>query len=129
MRRIAAMNPVARVVAVGPLSRRLLPHVAPAALSRIEMPSIHEPNAVAGWQAALGQLQSPPFPRDLSSPTFAYSGGRGQIPRYDLPFGTLRWQGTSGDRGARASTPASAAAHYYKIYMPRWAFQLKPEPT
>ncbi len=128
MRRVSAANPVARIVAVGPLSRRLLPHVAPTGLARIEMPSVHEPNAVAGWQAALSQLQSAPFPRDLPSPTFTYSGGRGQIPRYDLPFGTLRWQGTSGDRAARASSPPSAVAHYYKISMPRWAFQLKPEP-
>lgn len=129
MRRIVATNPVARVVAVGSLSRRLLPQVAPAGLSRIEMPSAHEPHAVDAWQTALTRLQTPPFPRDLPSPTFTYAGERSQIPRYDLPFGTLRWQGTSGDRAARASSPASAAGHYYKISMPKWAFQLKPEPT
>jgi hypothetical protein len=127
MRRVAAANPLACVVAVGPQSRRLLPHVAPTGLQTIEMPSVGEPSFVAGWQSALVRLRSLGLPGDVASPSFVYTGARGQIPRYDLPFGTLRWQGTSGDRGARATSPGSAAAHYYKISMPHWAFQLKPE--
>lgn len=127
MKRVAAANPLACIVAVGPQARRLLPHVAPAGLTRIEMKAPGEPGFLASWQTALQQLQQLSFPRDLASPSFSYSGQRGQIPRLDLPFGTLRWQGSSGDRGARAKSSSTFSPHYYKIHMPKWAFALPPE--
>lgn len=127
VRRVASTNTLAAMVAVGSLAKRLLPHVAPAGLRRIEMAAPSESGFLSSWRAALDELRSLSFPGDLPSPSFSYGGERGQIPRADLPFGTLRWQGTSGDRGARATIPASAAAHYYKIYMPKWAFHLGPE--
>jgi hypothetical protein len=127
VRRVASANSLAAIVAVGLRSKRLLPHVAPAGLRRIEMAAPSESGFLASWRAALDELRSLSFPRDVSSPSFRYGGERGQIPRDDLPFGTLRWQGSSGDRGARATHPASAAAHYYKISMPKWASELDPE--
>jgi hypothetical protein len=38
----------------------------------------------------------------------------------------LRWQGSSGDRAVRAVTAGRPSPDYYKILMPRWAFQLAP---
>lgn len=127
VRRVASANPLAAIVSVGSLSKRLLPHVAPAGLPPLEMAAPSQPGFLASWREALDAFRSLSFPRDVPSPSFSYRGERGQIPRYDLPFGTLRWQGSSSDRGARATHPASAAQHYYKIYMPKWAFQRDPQ--
>ncbi len=124
---IAAANPLAALVTVGPHAKRLLPHVAAAGLPRIEMASPTASGFLASWQAALAQVKQLSFPRDLPSPTFSYTGTRGQIPRLDLPFGTLRWQGSSGDRAARAKPSSAFSPHYYKVHMPAWAFQLDPE--
>jgi len=57
-------------------------------------------------------------------------GKRGQIPRFDLPYGTLRWQGTSGDRAVRSPVQSgqSGPFNYYKLLMPKWASGLRPEP-
>ena len=127
VKRIAAANPLACIVAVGPHATRLLPHVAPSGLTRIEMTSPNASGFLASWQAGLQQVQPLSFPRDLASPSLSYTGQRGQIARLDLPFGTLRWQGSSGDRGARANASGTFSPHYYKVHMPRWAFELKPE--
>jgi hypothetical protein len=48
-----------------------------------------------------------------------------QIPRIDLPYGTLRWQATSGDRAAQATVASHPSPDYFKISMPKWAFLLK----
>ena len=61
------------------------------------------------------------YRRDITSPTFAYAGQREQIPRQDLPFGTLRWEATSGDRGAQAKHGGAPSFDYSKITMPAWA--------
>jgi hypothetical protein len=127
VRRIAAANPLAAIVAIGRHAKRLLPHVAPAGLRRIEMASPLVPGFVASWQAALTEVSQLPFPRDIAAPSLAYTGQRGQIARLDLPFGTLRWQGSSGERAGRAVTASTFSPHYYKVHMPKWAFALKPE--
>ena len=128
---VAGANPLACVLAVGPLARRLLPNVAPSpgTVPRIEMKSTAEPAFLASWTAALTQLQQLSFPRDVPNPSFSYNGQRGQIPRIDLPYGTLRWQGSSGDRGARARVSGKLSPHYYKLFMPQWAFTLAPGAT
>jgi hypothetical protein len=68
------------------------------------------------------------YPKDLAA-TFSYDGMRAQIVRIDLPYGTLRWMGTSGDRGVRAEVSGKPSPDYYKILMPRWAFNLGPRPV
>ena len=78
------------------------------------------------WRQALQSLQGLALETDIASPSFAWDGDRGQIPRIDLPYGTLRWQGSSGDRALRAVVSGRPSPDYYKIFMPRWAFQLAP---
>jgi hypothetical protein len=68
------------------------------------------------------------FARDIATPTFTYHGELEQIPRIDLPFGTLRWQGSSGDRGQQAKRGGTPSFDYYKITMPAWAAALDALP-
>ena len=65
------------------------------------------------------------FPRDVAQGP--YLGGREPIPRGDLPFGTLRWQATTGDRAqARPYRQARSTPNYYKLRMPTWAANSTP---
>jgi hypothetical protein len=57
-----------------------------------------------------------------------YDGSRGEIARADLPYGTLRWQGSSGDRAVRATEGGAPSPDYYKVFMPSWAAGLAPAP-
>ncbi len=81
------------------------------------------------WQNALPIIQNINYPKDIDNPSFTYNGERLQIPGYDLPYGTLKWQGSSGDRARRAKLlNGQWSSDYYKFTMPRWAFSLKPVP-
>ncbi|MEP7112384.1 MAG: uracil-DNA glycosylase family protein, partial [Ilumatobacteraceae bacterium] len=111
---------------VGPLSKRLQSHITPAGTPVVTMKTRLQTGANASWQAALTQLQSLTYLRDITTPTFTYAGEREQIPRQDLPFGTLRWQGSSGNRGQQAIDSGSPSFDYYKVTMPAWAAALVP---
>jgi hypothetical protein len=116
------------VLLVGPLSRRLGDHIVPAGTPVVTMKARRESGADASWRAALTELEALSYPRDLPNPSFAYDGGREQIPRRDLPYGTLRWQATSGDRAQRPKRDGAASFDYYKVTMPGWAAALAPPP-
>jgi uracil-DNA glycosylase len=106
---------------MGPMSQHLASHVAPAGTPVVTMKSRLQTGADDSWQAALTALSGMAYRRDITSPTFAYAGQREQIPRQDLPFGTLRWEATSGDRGAQAKHGGAPSFDYCKITMPAWA--------
>ncbi|MDF2741301.1 MAG: hypothetical protein K0S88_2671, partial [Actinomycetia bacterium] len=82
----------------------------------------------ASWQAALEQLATRTYPKDLTNPTFQLDPGRGQLPRIDLPYGTLRWVGSSGDRAVRAIDLDlnKPSPDYLKLFAPSWVAQLPP---
>jgi hypothetical protein len=88
------------------------------------------PGATASWQAALDQLATRGYPKDLPNPAFQLPAGRGQLPRIDLPYGTLRWLGTSGDRAVRPTDLDldKPSPDYLKLFAPSWVAQLAPEP-
>jgi hypothetical protein len=113
------------LLAVGPWSRRLAASVGPTGLQRIEMKSTLESGWQASWQQALQTLSTLTYPRDQSA-SFSYDGSRGQIARIDLPYGTLRWQASSGDRAQQAKRGGKPSRDYFKLTMPKWAAQLKP---
>lgn len=113
---------------VGPLAQRLRTHVSPAGTPVVTMKSRRQSGVDANWRAALAQLEALSYPRDNASPTFDYHGEREQIPRRDLPFGTLRWQGSSGDRAQRPSRSGTPSFDYYKVSMPAWAAALGATP-
>jgi uracil-DNA glycosylase len=116
------------LVFVGPLAQRLQSHVTPAGTPVVTMKSRLQSGVDASWQAALTQLKTLAYARDVASPTFTYAGEREQIPRPDLPFGTLRWQGSSGNRGQQAALSGAPSFDYYKVTMPAWAAALTPPP-
>jgi hypothetical protein len=88
------------------------------------------PGATASWQAALDQLATRTYPKDLTNPSFQLGPGRGQLPRADLPYGTLRWVGSSGDRAVRPTdlNLDRPSPNYLKLFAPTWVAQLTPAP-
>ena len=81
-------------------------------------------NPATGWQPALHALNAITFPRDVSASP--YTGGREPIPRADLPFGTLRWQATTGNRAQQGKVGNSPSPNYFKLRMPTWAAKSSP---
>jgi hypothetical protein len=126
--RVVEASGTALALFVGPHARRLRAHVLPTGIPHVDMKAWHESSALQDWKRALQDIRDVTFPKDFASPSFTYDGQRGQIPRIDLPYGMLRWQGTSGDRAVRASVGGNPSPHYYKVLMPTWAFNLPPEP-
>ena len=86
------------------------------------------PDGRAGrLNAALERLRDLGHPTD-TEPTFSWDGRRRQIPRRDLPYGSVRWRGTSGDRAVQPVQDGEPSPHYRKLLMPHWAAQLPPGP-
>lgn len=131
LRRLRSKNADATaVLAMGPGARRLVPNVVPAGLDVIDLAAYGEPDFQASWQAALTQLAGRPYPRDLAIPTFTAPTARSQLPRIDLPYGTTRWVGTSGDRAVRPidTDTGKPSPDYLKLFVPTWAANLDPAP-
>lgn len=115
------------VVAVGPNAARLATGVNTTGTPLVTMKAWRQTGALADWKRALGDLAALTFPRDVA-PSPTYDGRRSQIARADLPYGTLRWQATSGDRAVRATVNGALSPDYYKVFMPAWAAALPPAP-
>jgi uracil-DNA glycosylase len=131
LRRVLAQNPdVTALLALGPGAQRLAPEVAPAGLEVIGLAAHGAAGAAASWQAALDRLATRAYPRDVANPSFQLPAGRGQLPRADLPYGTLRWVGTSGDRAVRPTDLdlGRPSPDYLKLFAPAWVAQLAPAP-
>jgi uracil-DNA glycosylase len=131
LRRLRSKNAGATaVLAMGPGARRLVPNVVPAGLDVIDLAAYGESNFQASWQAALTQLAGRAYTRDLANPTFTGPTARSQLPRIDLPYGTTRWVGTSGDRAVRPidTDIGKPSPDYLKLFLPMWVANLDPAP-
>ena len=131
LRRLRSKNAGATaVLAMGPGARRLAPNVTPAGLDVIDIAAAGEPSFLASWQAALTQLAGRSYTRDLANPTFTAPTARSQLPRIDLPYGTPRWAGTSGDRAVRPidTDTGRPSPDYLKLFLPTWVANLDPAP-
>jgi hypothetical protein len=129
--RLGADNPQAKILlALGFGAQRLAPQVVPSGMEVLGLAAAGSPGAGASWQAALDQLATRSYPTDLSNPSFQLPSGRGQLPRADLPYGTLRWVGTSGDRAVRPTDLElnKPSPDYLKLFAPTWVAQLAPAP-
>ena len=115
---------VRAVLAIGPLSRALGREVA-GERPLVEAKALSEPGWLASWRAVLSELEQLDLQRDGPA-SFTYDGERGQIARLDLPYGTLRWQGSSGDRARQARRSGRPSRDYFKLSMPGWAETLPP---
>ncbi len=121
---LARIGPAA-VVAIGPNAARIAAGVSPAGTTVVTMPEwANTPARKAQWNTALNQLTTVNYTRD--KPTALWDQLPGQIPRIDLPYGTLRWQGTGGNRAAMATTNGQPNPNYYQCKLPAWVANLKP---
>ena len=100
------------------------PTTAPAGVPVVNLAPFQPTNPAGGWQPALNALQALTFPRDV--PAGPYAGGREPIPRADLPFGTLRWQATTGNRAQQGKVADSPSPNYFQLRMPAWAAKSSP---
>ena len=116
------------LLVVGPNSARLIDAITPNVATIVKIKSPNQSGYAADWRQALNTISGLTYRRDTASPSFDYQGEREQIPRRDLPYGTLRWQATSGSRAERAKRNNSPTSDYYKFRMPGWAAALKPAP-
>ena len=121
---------VTALLAMGPGARRLAPNVVPAGLDIIELAAHGEPGFQASWQSALNQLSGRTYTKDVSNPNFTAPTTRSELPRTDLPYGTLRWVGTSGDRAVRPidTDAGKPSKDYLKLFLPSWVASLAPAP-
>ncbi|MEN8229431.1 MAG: uracil-DNA glycosylase family protein [Bacteroidota bacterium] len=129
LKKILTRDRTKLILTVGSVSGSLIDQLVTNNIDIIKLKAWAEPGSKANWQNALGTLLNTPYPKDISNPPFTYDGERLQIPRPDLPYGTLKWQGSSGDRTRRAILPNGGwSPDYYKYIMPHWAFKLEPQP-
>jgi uracil-DNA glycosylase len=131
LRRVRSANGgITALLAMGAGARRLAANVAPAGLDVIELAAHGEPGFQASWQAALTQLAGRTYAKDLANPSFDAPTGRSQIPRIDLPYGTPRWVGSSGDRGVRPvdTDIDKPSPDYLKVFLPAWVAGLAAAP-
>jgi hypothetical protein len=131
LRRVRSANGgITALLAMGPGARRLAPSVVPVGLDVLELAAHGELGFQASWQAALTQLAARAYTKDLANPTFDAPTGRSQIPRIDLPYGTPRWVGSSGDRGVRPvdTDIDKPSPDYLKLFLPVWVAGLAAAP-
>lgn len=114
------------VVTLGQHAERVAADEAPPGTPVVNLAAFDPTLPANGWQAGLDALEALTFPRD--APTTPYQGGREPIPRGDLPFGTLRWQATTGDRAQRGKIGSASTPNYFKLRMPAWAANSSPTP-
>lgn len=114
----------------GPNSQQLVEELQPDEWQVVHLKAWKEAGALANWQEKLEEIQQLDYEKEIASPAFAYTGQRSQIPRFDLPYGSQRWVGSSGDRGSKAFHTAdnNPSPDYYKFYLPLWVHNLSPLP-
>ena len=119
------------VLTFGQHARNLAQKLSLGTLPIIHLKAWKDQGSLQDWQAQLQTIKQVNYKKDTANPTFSYDGRRSQIPRFDLPYGTLRWQGTSGDRARRPIDQSTnrPSPDYYKIFIPDWVFRLTPLPT
>lgn len=112
------------VLTLGPHAERVASAESPSGTPVVHLAPFRRTDPAAAWQPALDALAALAFPREVAAGP--YAGGREPIPRGDLPFGTLRWQATTGDRVQRARLGGRDTRNYYRIRMPGWAASSAP---
>ena len=129
--KIRTENPDLKLVLTfGPHAQTLSQSLSLGSLPVIRLKAWKEQGALQDWQGRLPAIGQIAYKKDTANPSLVYNGQKGQIPRFDLPYGTLRWQGSSGGRARRPVDLSTnrLSPDYYKLIVPDWVFQLKPLP-
>jgi len=125
--KILSKNKTKLILTFGSVAGSLIDQLSTNTTEIIKLKAWRQSGAKNNWKGALTNIQNKIYPKDIVNPTFNYNGERLQIPRYDLPFGTLKWQGSSGDRAQRAKfNNGKWSSDYYKFFIPDWAYNLNP---
>src|SRR4030095_15091027 len=103
----------------------LAPNVNVRNLPSVQMKTWSQSGAAADWARAHLELIAHTYPQDVT-PSSTFDGQRGQVARIDLPYATLRWKGTSGNRVVQASQAGKPSPAYFKIMIPGWVNELAP---
>jgi len=127
---LAASPNMGLVITFGPHAQTLAQNLNLAGLPLVSLKAWKQAGALQDWQNKLAVIQGVNYPRETPNPPFTYDGKRGQIPRIDLPYGTLRWIGSSGDRARQATVQSTnkPSPDYFKLFLPDWVYDLDPEP-
>ena len=126
----AGNDGVGLVLTVGPQARALSEYLSMPDRPLASLKAWKQEGALRDWQEKLVEIGEIPYRKDVVAPSLTYGGRRGQIPRFDLPYGTLRWYGTSGDRARRPVEEAAGrpSPDYGKVFVPDWVAKLDPLP-
>lgn len=126
--RVRAGNPrLGAILAVGGHARWLVGRLPTGSVPVVDFVGWDENGARADWRLALERLRRIGVTTD-ADPTWRWDGRRRQLPREDLPYGSVRWRGTSGDRAVRAEQGGAASSQYLKLFAPQWVANLPPAP-
>ncbi|MCK4749165.1 MAG: hypothetical protein KAT15_19060, partial [Bacteroidales bacterium] len=101
-KRILDRNNTKLILSLGSVSGMLIDLLNAQSIDVIKLKVWTEPGAKQDWQNGLVTIQNKNYPKDIPNPSFTYDGEQLQIPRVDLPYGILKWQGSSGDRARQA---------------------------
>lgn len=112
------------ILTLGRHAERVATDDAPSGIPVVHLAAFDAAHPELAWKPALAALNDLDLPRDV--PVTPYAGGREPIPRADLPFGTLRWQATTGDRAQRGMIAGTPTPLYCKLRMPGWAASSQP---
>jgi len=123
-----AINRVAPqvIITLGDGAARVAADERPGTTPVINLPDFPRSRVSTKWKPALTMLRDLDLDRDVASPTFMYGGEREPIPRGDLPYGTLRWQGSHGDRAQQGVVGDAPSPSYFRLRMPTWVMTLPP---
>jgi len=124
LREVMRLAGPAVIVTLGQHAERVAAAEAPAGIPVVQLAPFNQSDPATAWEPALTALAALDFPRDV--PKSPYLGGREPIPRGDLPFGTLRWQATTGNRAQQGRIAGRYTPNYYKLRMPSWAVTSAP---
>lgn len=116
------------IVTLGAGAARVAADERPAGTPVVTLPDFPRSGVKSKWAGAMKLLKDITFDRDLGDRTDKYEGDRDPIPRGDLPFGTLRWQGTHGDRAQQGFKDGQLSPDYFRLRMPTWVMTLPPAP-
>ncbi len=129
LEKVLDYNDASIILLMGPLAQEIWKLAGiESNLPVIQLKNFTQRNWLENWQEGLVQLSSMNYPKEITA-SFTYDGHCSQIPRHDLPYGFLRWQGTSGNRAKRAKRESGEwSPYFYKWFAPDWVFRSDPLP-
>ena len=131
LERILSRNNTLVILTVGEHAADAVSKLNTDKISVFNLKSASDKNAAEDWSKQLKRILKVKYPRDDQKLERAFTykdkdwkNTRLEINRRDLPFGTVRWIGTSGNLTERALKDRRGnytPGDYYKISMPGWA--------